>query len=282
MRRAVVATLLMWLMAPCAARAACSISNATINFGFYTGALVQIGAGIPLTCDLGTAYTLGMNSGLHSGGTNYNWNMIGPNSTLMPYQVFRDATRLLDWGTTTLDDDGGVGLGTAKMIPAYPQIPANGPSTPGTYTDTITVFLNTLAGTTTATLTVTAVIQAFCSISLSAMAFGTYAGVQTDASATASVTCTNTTTYWVAVNDGQNSSTTYLWNMIGPGSALLTYKLYQDAARTQLWGATHNLDAPNGTGTGAAQSIPVYGRIAAGQYVTPGSYTDIVTFTLNY
>jgi spore coat protein U-like protein len=53
----------------------------------------------------------------------------------------------------------------------------------------------------------------------------------------------------------------------------LNYSLYTDAARTINWGNTTGNEL---TGTGNA-SINVYGQIAAGQSVAPGTYTDTVS-----
>jgi hypothetical protein len=44
----------------------------------------------------------------------------------------------------------------------------------------------------------------------------------------------------------------------------LTYGLYQDRGRTQPWGWSSG-DAVDGLGSGATRSIPVYGKINAGQ-----------------
>jgi spore coat protein U-like protein len=48
------------------------------------------------------------------------------------------------------------------------------------------------------------------------------------------------------------------------------------------WGNTVGTDTVAGTGNGAAQALTVYGQIAAGLYVTPGSYTDTITATVTY
>jgi spore coat protein U-like protein len=37
-----------------------------------------------------------------------------------------------------------------------------------------------------------------------------------------------------------------------------------------------------GTGNGAIQALTVYGQTPAGQYVSPGSYTDTITATITY
>jgi spore coat protein U-like protein len=70
--------------------------------------------------------------------------------------------------------------------------------------------------------------------------------------------------------------------MIGPGSSLLNYKLFNNSGYTSNWGNTVGTDTLAGTGTGAAQPLTVYGQIPAGQFVRPGSYADTITATLTY
>jgi spore coat protein U-like protein len=107
-------------------------------------------------------------------------------------------------------------------------------------------------------------------------------GAQKDATATVSVTSTNTTPYQVGINAGLHSSANFDWEMIGPSSDLLSYKIYQNAGRTTYWGGTQGIDTMPGTGNGNLQAIPIYGRIAAGQNKIPGAYTDTATFTVYY
>lgn len=139
------------------------------------------------------------------------------------------------------------------------------------------------AATATATFGVTATVQATCLLSASSLAFGTYTGTQTDATTTISVTCTDTTTYEVGLDAGTAPGATVTTRrMTGPSSSYLGYGLYSDAARTANWGATAGVDTVAGTGNGTAQSITVYGRIPASQFVRPGSYTDTITATVTY
>jgi spore coat protein U-like protein len=139
------------------------------------------------------------------------------------------------------------------------------------------------AATSTANFQVTATVAATCVISATNLAFGTYAGVQTDSTSTLSATCTNTTPYTVGLSVGAaTGATATARSMTGPAAALLGYALYRDAARTLNWGFTAGTDTVGGTGNGAAQTLTVYGRVAAGQYVAPGAYTDTITATITF
>jgi spore coat protein U-like protein len=139
------------------------------------------------------------------------------------------------------------------------------------------------AATATSTFLVTATIQATCTISAGALAFGTYTGVAATGVSTVAVTCTNTTSYNVGLNAGTASGATVTTRkMTGPASALLAYSLYSDTGRSVNWGQTIGTDTVTGTGSGSNQNLTVYGAVAAGQYLAPGSYSDSVIATITY
>jgi spore coat protein U domain-containing protein, fimbrial subunit CupE1/2/3/6 len=67
--------------------------------------------------------------------------------------------------------------------------------------------------------------------------------------------------------------------MLASSSGSVEYSLYTDSNRSAAWfGAT----AVPGTGTGSAQSIPVYGRVPASTGTVPGSYSDVVQIIVTY
>jgi spore coat protein U-like protein len=137
--------------------------------------------------------------------------------------------------------------------------------------------------TATTTFAVTATVQATCAVSATALPFGTYSTTQLDGTSTITVTCTNTTPYNVGLDAGTGASATVsARKMTGPGAATLNYSLFSNTGRTTNWGNTTGTDTVVGAGTGSAQILTVYGRIAAGQYVAPGSFTDTITATVYY
>ncbi len=139
------------------------------------------------------------------------------------------------------------------------------------------------AATATAALAVSATIQATCSISAAPMAFGTYTGGVANSTSTLSLTCTNTTPYNVGLSAGTGSGATESTReMTGPGAALLSYALFSDSGRTLIWGNTIGTNTVSGTGNGSAQTLTVYGRVGAGQFLAPGDYTDTITATITY
>lgn len=139
------------------------------------------------------------------------------------------------------------------------------------------------ASTTTTTFNVTASVVATCSVSATDVAFGSYTAAQLDGSGTLSVTCTNQLPYTVELSAGTGSGATVASRlMTGPSSQTITYSLYQNAGRTTLWGLTAATQSVAGTGSGAAQSLTVYGRAPASQTPIVGSYSDTITVTVTY
>lgn len=134
------------------------------------------------------------------------------------------------------------------------------------------------AATATTTFTVTASVAATCSTSATNMAFGAYSGTVIDQTSTITVTCTNTTGYTVALDNGDNYSAPN--RRMNNAGSYLNYELYSDAGRTTRWG--DNPDWVSGAGTGSAQNLTVYGRLPAGQALFIGSYTDTIEVTVTY
>lgn len=139
------------------------------------------------------------------------------------------------------------------------------------------------AATATTTFRVTATVAATCLISATTLAFGTYTGVVANSTSTITVTCTNTSPFNVGLNAGTAPGATVTTRkMTGPAAAVLAYSLSQDAAHTINWGNTIGTDTESGTGNGSAQNLTVFGHVPAGQFVTPGAYTDTITATISF
>ncbi len=172
---------------------------------------------------------------------------------------------------------------TQATFTIYPEI-QNGQtmSVYGDYQDTMTIQTNTAGADASTTFTLNGHVPGTCTLSTGNMAFGTYTGAVIDATATVTVNCTNTAPYSVALGAGSNSNGASR-RMTGPASQYLSYALYSDNSRSVAWGDGTTYGATvSGTGTGANQSLTVYGRVTASQRPTPGSYSDTVVVTLQY
>ena len=146
------------------------------------------------------------------------------------------------------------------------------------------------AGTASNTFQVTATINSSCTVSGTALNFGSSidplaAATPIDATSALSVKCTNTTPYTVALNAGANAggASVFSARTMKSGTNSLAYQLYLDSGRSSVWGdSTNTSSTVSGTGTGNTQSLTIYGRLPSLANVVPGSYTDTVTVTISY
>ena len=83
----------------------------------------------------------------------------------------------------------------------------------------------------------------------------------------------------VSIRSTMPSGTTR--RMRSAGGQFVSYELYRDSPRNQRWGNTLATDTLAGTGSGNAQSLTVYGRVAP-QAPTVGTYNDTITVTVTY
>jgi spore coat protein U-like protein len=65
-------------------------------------------------------------------------------------------------------------------------------------------------------------------------------------------------------------------------SGTLSYNLYQDASRSQVWSTGANTLSTTAAPDTSPRSYTVYGQIPAQQGAASGSYTDTVVATVNF
>lgn len=139
------------------------------------------------------------------------------------------------------------------------------------------------AGTATGSFNVSITIEDECKVqSAPDLDFGTE-GVL-DAAVTATTTlgvqCTDDTAYSVTLGAGAGAGATTTTRYMTSGGATVSYTLYRDAGRTQIWGT--GADALTGTGNGSVQSLTVYGRAPAQATAAAGTYSDQIQITVTY
>ncbi|HYI48983.1 MAG TPA: spore coat U domain-containing protein [Allosphingosinicella sp.] len=144
-----------------------------------------------------------------------------------------------------------------------------------------------LAATVSAPLTVNATVTANCTVSTSPLAFGdvdSTSASDVDAAGGLSITCTNGSGWTASADVGSGSGASFANRRMTSGANLLNYNIYTTAARTVVWGdGTGSTATIGGTGSGSAQAVTVYGRVAGGQTSVPiGSYADTVSVTVTY
>ena len=139
------------------------------------------------------------------------------------------------------------------------------------------------AGTATSSFAVSASVTANCTISAGALAFSAYDPVVTNAAAnldqtsTITVACTKGATASVALDNGVNFSG---GRRMKSGTDYLGYEMYSDSGRSTVWNSTAPVAYT--AASKAASSLTVYGRVAAGQDVPAGSYSDTVVATITF
>lgn len=140
-----------------------------------------------------------------------------------------------------------------------------------------------MAATATANLAVSMSILGSCTVTGGALNFGslTTLSASVDVASTISVNCTSGAAYTVGLSAGAGTGATYAARKMSAGASSVTYALYQDLARTTVWGETGSA-ALSGTGSGAAQTLNVYGRVPAQAVPGAGTYSDTVTVTVTY
>jgi spore coat protein U-like protein len=147
----------------------------------------------------------------------------------------------------------------------------------------------------TATLALGLRVDQRCLVLALPLDFGTYDILNpspTDGTGSITIDCTNVgrnNSMRVRIGQGQfpaagSTAGTPRRQMSNGGAGRVRYDLYQDAARTDVWGDTNATAMFPGEGPYPA-TFPVYGRIPAlqsGLVALPGSYNDVAVVTLQF
>jgi spore coat protein U-like protein len=140
-------------------------------------------------------------------------------------------------------------------------------------------------GAETATFAVTAQFVPSCTVSAASLNFGSSIPTPVTApvysTSVITAVCSASVPYSVQLGAGTGPSATPALRQMTVGTNLLNYTIFEDAARTRIWGdGTAGTVVSAATGTGAAQTLTAFGSIAAGQTPGIGTYTDTITVTV--
>ena len=135
-------------------------------------------------------------------------------------------------------------------------------------------------------LAATAAAEAACTISTTAVSFGTYnvfAASPDDATGQITYRCTAPRPPLVRIHLDKGGAPTFNPRQMLRSGEVLSYNLYTDSTRATIWGDgtggtqiyTRTLPPPNQN-----INVPVYGRIPALQDVSAGTYSNTVTATI--
>jgi len=155
----------------------------------------------------------------------------------------------------------------------------------------------------TTVLAVSATVSANCTLSTSALSFGRYESLQTNATiplnatGTVSISCTKGSAPQITMDLGQNASGASRRMALAAGSPgaadRLYYELYQPPDATAgtecrfpgnvAWGSSlTQAFVPSPPLSRTPRTYSICGTIPAGQGVSMGSYADIVVATVNF
>jgi spore coat protein U-like protein len=302
----------LWIGGAPARAQTCTYTTTPMNYGvvsLVSGAAVDTTATLTATCS-GTANrvvmicpSLGDGTG---GGSNGNRTLLSGTNTLA-HNLYSDAARSTIWGssvwpytprppklTVTLN---GSGTGTGSWT-IYGRILSGQQAKPtGTYTSTFgpghvlfkvryndTSTCASAIGTDSAvqpSFVTSITVQTSCAVSATDLDFGSRGVLSSavQASSNVSINCSLTTPYTVSLGvvAGETSTT----RTLSKGSESVRYGTYKDTGRTQPWGSTTGQTVA-GTGSGLAQTIPVYGQVSPQATPSAGNYTDTVVVTVTY
>jgi spore coat protein U-like protein len=126
-----------------------------------------------------------------------------------------------------------------------------------------------------------------CTISATSVNFGSYNvfnGSDTDSTGTVTYRC-NGSARNITIGLTQGASASFNQRQMQKGLESLTYNLFVDASRTNIWGdgtggtaVYSSANPPNNTNV----NLTVYGRVTAGQDVSAGTFSDTVTAVINF
>lgn len=288
------------------AHADCTFYPTGLNFSFGTqdlssGAPIDRSDSLTLACrraSLNTRNCLSFDAGLNADGIS---RRLKSGSNYLRYQLYSDSARTVVWGSYDTGYNSGVTLDTeaGSYSPTiYIRILGNQQNVPpgSGYTDTIGYRFTSKDDTTTScpnagpdtsssgTKAASATVSVSCTVSAATLNFGSYSslGTAVDAASTVSVTCSSGSAYTVGLSAGNGSGATVAARKMTSGGNTVTYSLYRDSGRSQVWGTATGTDTAGGTGTGSAVNHTVYGRVPVQSTPPAGSYSDTVVVTVTY
>lgn len=133
---------------------------------------------------------------------------------------------------------------------------------------------------------VSATVSADCRISVSDLSFGSYdplgqnSSRELSAAAGVSMLCTRDARATIVLDAGRTPLGGS--RAMASGEQRVAYQIYRDADRTEVWGSGADALQFVSTGIQRPQQFMVYARIPPGQEVASGTYSDVVTATVDF
>ncbi len=118
----------------------CTITATPLAFGNYAQTVTTASATLAVLCTATSPYTIGLNQGTTSGGTQSArllYNVVA--GTTLPYALYTDSGHTTPWTSNTVS---GTGTGLSQTVTVYGSIGAGLQAAPGAYADTVTATLS--------------------------------------------------------------------------------------------------------------------------------------------
>jgi len=303
----------LFILKPGNAQAAlsCATNAGTLQFGSVTvttGSSATATNTVTLSCNGVTSATTAYvcvgiaANNLDTSATN---RYLTSGSNQLAYGTYIDPTYTTGWGSWSWASGGSSGKLYSVAVPAngtgtatvtvYARLGSSQTFAAGSYIGYIRIQTSvpstaaitncdgrTSAG--TANAIASATVAASCMVTADALNFGSVGLLTSEitGSTSLSVTCTSGTAYTIGLDGGVSGATNPTQRKMTKGSEFITYGLYRDASGTLPFGSTSGTNTHSDTGTGLAQSVPVYGRVPAQTTPTPGLYSDTIVATVTY
>lgn len=296
--------------APAHAKFECAFTVTNIVFGSVdvgTGLAVDSSATLNVQCIEGNENQTNRMCVSIDGGSAWDGTsrfMNGSSAPQLRYQLYSNAARTTAWGSWpnglygggfTWDIYSPTKHFSATMTVYGRVLAAQQSIPPGDYISKLILFSSYAKdnskpcpdngdGNVTISFLATATVLPACIVSANNLSFGNAGSLanNVDATTSISVQCSNGLPYEVGLNAGNGAGATVSDRKMTLGGASVSYALYSNSTRTMNWGNTAGTDAVGGIGTGAVQSLTVYGRVPSQSTPAPGTYNDTIVVTVTY
>ena len=301
---ALLSALALWLAVspqPAAANAHCSATPQPLNFG---SSLTAVGT-VNYTCinqnPVATSFTLCLRVGTSSYPGTSDQPRLQYQGNALDYNLYRDAAAIAQPWTPTnyftlpVTIPAGIGQTVTGRFEYYARIRVGQVVPNGTYTGQL---FNTLLGFQTApgqcllnvapnfqgqdfTINVSASLAPGCTLGVIApIDFGTQPGLveRVDAAGSVQLTCP-VSRAWTLSFDGGRYLSGSVRRMRSAAGNYVPYTIYRDTGRTNPIAVNGTV---TGTGTGAAQTTQVYGRVEPATPPPSAQYADSLIVTLSF
>lgn len=124
--------------------ASCTVNVSNMDFGTIDAAIVapvDQTASITVSCTNGSAYTVGLDHGIHAVDGGPSGRRMESGGNLIAYSLYHDASRSLSWELGPGTVAAGVGIGADQVLTVFGRLHENQQAMVGTYSDRVVVVV---------------------------------------------------------------------------------------------------------------------------------------------